>query len=452
MLPKELIDVRKVKGKIYPKFADEKDIELAEKVLQIFKSNIGKKYGTIQKTLKKIETADNFKKVRGFAKILERFCVEKSCSLNTDLDPLKVRFFLFERGFVVSKEERSKVIEYAAKYFNTNPEEIENAMYADREEEMIVTNVSSITPIELIKNYNLSLLQTSLFDTISVIFEFEGNYSRIFRAIKFYGLMYEIISYGKKASVELIGPATLIKMTKKYGTSIAKVIPEVIKAKKWKIIAKILDKDRIYTLEIDDSLKSLLPKAKFDEKFDSSLEEEFFRKLRNLGYNVNREMAIIKSGNRAFIPDFVVWKKGWKNKVYVEIAGFWTVEYIKRKIEKIRESKVPMVVIAREEFGDVKAKNVGFENVEFVIFSNKLDYGKIIKAINKLGKTEENFKEETILEVNLEELREKCKHVKNLEDLENLLKKYGLKLSDEILKALNIEVRWKGLKSELIFK
>jgi len=44
---------------------------------------------------------------------------------------------------------------------------------------------------------------------------------------------------------------------------------------------------------------------------------------------------LILSDGKAFIPDFVFEKHGVK--VYLEIVGFWTEDYLKRKLEKIKD-------------------------------------------------------------------------------------------------------------------
>jgi len=44
---------------------------------------------------------------------------------------------------------------------------------------------------------------------------------------------------------------------------------------------------------------------------------------------------LILSSGKAFIPDFVFEKYGVK--VYLEIVGFWTEDYLKRKLEKIKD-------------------------------------------------------------------------------------------------------------------
>jgi len=200
---------------------------------------------------------------------------------------------------------------------------------------LVISKVDEIDVEKLIKMYNLSLLQTALFNSTAMNFEIEGNYKSVFRAIKFFGLMYEITKAGESVEVEVVGPASLVKMVRKYGVSMAKAVPHVISAKKWKINAKILEGDRLYELEIDSSSKHLFPDVEPEVKYDSSFEVEFFRRIRNLGYLVEREPGVINAGGKAFIPDFAIWKDGWSEKVYVEIAGFWTEDYLKRKVEKI---------------------------------------------------------------------------------------------------------------------
>jgi hypothetical protein len=75
--------------------------------------------------------------------------------------------------------------------------------------------------------------------------------------------------------------------------------------------------------------------------FDSIVEEKFARKFlglsAGLGWKLVREPdPLIVSGGRAFIPDFLFVKPGRK-KVYLEIVGFWTPDYLERKFQKLAE-------------------------------------------------------------------------------------------------------------------
>jgi len=433
LLPKELLDVRRYRGKVFPKFAGKKDFELAERVIRIFKAGSGKKYGVLKKALKSIEDAKNFKKVRGFSKILEDRFLERRSKI--DVEPLKVREFLFERGYVTSRSERERVIGYAARYFKTDVEKIERAIYADLDEEQVVELEGDVSPEELVRLYNLSLLQTSLFNSLRLTFWTSSNHKEIFRAIKRLGLIYELYYEGEKIVVDVMGTASILKLTRKYGTSIAKLVPYILKAREWKIRAEILEGSRIYTLEIDNKYSNLFPVVEERIDYDSSLEEEFCRKLRSLGYEVVREPGLLKAGRHAFIPDFIVRRGG--SEVYVEIVGFWTEEYLKRKLEKIRKLNVPLLVVAREEFGEGKVDGL-------ITFSKRIPYNLVLREIRKFIGTTEPRKREYDSKL-IERLKEEIEKIgpKYLEELRPILEKYDI--DEFVLEKLGYRVVWKSL-------
>ena len=72
--------------------------------------------------------------------------------------------------------------------------------------------------------------------------------------------------------------------------------------------------------------------------FDSNIEEKFasrFEQSAN-GWKLVREPdPLIVSNGKALIPDFMFEKHG--RKIYLEIVGFWTKEYLERKIQKITD-------------------------------------------------------------------------------------------------------------------
>ncbi len=379
MLPKELLDVTRRNGRIYPRFAwDEKDVKLAEIVLKIYKLGLGKKYKLVLESLRKIENANNYRKVRGFAKIVERNCKFERA---TKLDPLAVRRALFERGYVTRLSEREKVLKDVAEQFGVDVKEIERAMFADREEERIISEVPEIEAKELVKMYNLSLLQTTIFNCLRLTFWVSSNHKNVFRKLKWLGLMYELYDENGKLLVSITGPASILKMTRKYGTSMAKLIPEIIKAENWWIRAEVVNdyEKRIYLLEMSDMYKKLFPEYEEKIEYDSSLEEEFARKMRFLGFEVIREPGIVKAGNYAYIPDFLIKKED--KEVYIEIAGFWTEDYVKKKLEKIRNSNIPLILLVREDLALGKVR----EGVDVILIDKRgrIPYRDVVKKIKE---------------------------------------------------------------------
>ncbi len=194
------------------------------------------------------------------------------------------------------------------------------------------------------------------------------------------------------------GALNVIKLTDRYGSAISKIIPTIMKSERWHLQADILrvtnsGKKLVYEFEIseksypnsfpsdkmikmhlensfyqdNESKKNPFPmnKKSHDEYnsndrknlniqeinienfidnsnvpmlFDSKIEKIFLQKfeLFKTGWTIEREPEpIITKQKTAFIPDFVLSK--FDNNVFVEIIGFWTKEYLERKITKIFE-------------------------------------------------------------------------------------------------------------------
>ncbi|OYT25678.1 MAG: hypothetical protein B6U95_08730, partial [Thermofilum sp. ex4484_82] len=128
------------------------------------------------------------------------------------------------------------------------------------------------------------------------------------------------------------GPASILKQSERYGTRLAKLIPYIICAEKWKISARILRNNRLYRFVLSDKFSRILPRYKLElVDYDSELEKIFYRRFTTLGsgWKLYREPEPLIAGRSVFIPDFVFEKDNVR--VYFEIVGFWTHEYLKRK-------------------------------------------------------------------------------------------------------------------------
>ncbi|WP_461864922.1 DUF790 family protein [Thermococcus sp.] len=375
MLPKELLDARRARGKIHLKFAGEKHLKLARALITTFESSIGQSYGELLEKISHMEKAGNYKKVRGFARILERQC---EFDMPTELNSPEVRQFLFEKGYVTNDFERLRVLQEASEHFGVSPAEIERAMFADRDEEKIMVKAPEMTPEGLIRQYNLSLLQTLMFSSLRMSFRASSHHQQIFRKIKLLGLMYQI----QDELIKITGPASILKLTRKYGVSMAKLIPEIVKAEEWFMRAEILDEHskRIYIFELSSSDGVMLPVVEGHVEYDSSLERQFAAKIKFLlGAEVIREPGVLKAGSYAYIPDFLIRKNG--KEVYVEIAGFWTEEYLKTKIEKLSKLRVPMLIIANDELLAGRLK--GIHGV-VLMRKGKIPYKDVIRKLKEM--------------------------------------------------------------------
>ncbi len=345
MLAKNLLLVNFRGGNVKPKYLH--DVNQAEQISSIFNECIDKKFKELKKELMKLELGKtNFKVIRGLAELIQRMC---EFAPSTDLDVLKIRRALFEKGFVVDEEKRDFIIRTIAGEFGVSKNDIENAMFADLPKEQELKQINVPTPEELVRRYNLSLTQTLLFNATEMIFTVGENYQQIFRTINYLGLMYETDG----TEIRVNGPVSLLKNTKKYGSSFAKLIPYIIKSNNWSIEAKIEmgrgNEPRIFTFNLNSRDDVPLPMKKEEEiEFDSEVEEKFYKDLTIYAsdWEIKREPTFIKAGNYVIIPDFGFYKNGIK--LFLEVVGFWTPEYIKKKIKKFNQTDTKIIAAVNQ--------------------------------------------------------------------------------------------------------
>lgn len=428
MLTKDLLVVRRYRGRIQPRYVDPQEAEsrvLAESLIRLFQeaAQCSLSREQLYRNLEGLESHKTFKLVRGLAQLLERRCVfGQACAI----EPKRLRACLFRRGYVTSEDERAKAFAQAAQEFNVGIAELTKAFWGDREEKQLLkgflpsppplpqraidqsTTVAPvrelvIKPVELLKQYNLSLTQTLLFDALELTFTASGNYQEIFRGVKYLGLMYEAVEeFPGRVKVRVDGPASLFKETTKYGTSLAKLIPALTRAQKFQLTARIKDGDVIFFFGLDDSRRHLFPDSQDEaERFDSAVEENFARRIRSLmpDWKVNREPTLLKAGIHVFIPDFGFERRGLR--CYLEIVGFWTPEYLQKKLAKLRavEVEAPLLIAVDTNLKCADRDLALGEGKEVFFYEKTLPLEPVIGRLLELGKRQTREEAKRLREV-----------------------------------------------------
>jgi predicted nuclease of restriction endonuclease-like RecB superfamily len=495
MLTSDLLVTKISKGKIEPVYAllDQDNLEIARSVIAVFQGHVGKTYGELIEELEGIEEI-NFRLIRGLAQILERRCViETDCAI----DPIAARKMVFEEsgGFITSKEGREKVLDRAARRLSIGPDELEKALWADHEANLAVKEFQALDPEDLLKQYNLSLAQTLLFRATAMEIQVEDNYQPVFRKIKQLGLIYSI----HDGRISLEGPLSLFKLTEKYGSSFARLLPTLMQAGRWSLKASISRKTfqgkRIYDFALDHTRRSLFGIESGPEiGFDSAIEKEFYQ-LGFKGWTVQREPAVLQAGEYAFIPDFSLERNG--ARIYVEIIGFWTPEYLRHKIQKLNllrekesmillvnrnlactgsefqaenllfyDRKIPHLEIIKilrgyeekqqaEEMARLKGMEISFGGDAEVIDLDEVAgrYGVGIEALKETikGQNKPGFLllgDQLISQHVLEEIQGELEGVKKHDEALKIFERYGIKAYSQALAMLGYKVKWSGLDPE----
>jgi predicted nuclease of restriction endonuclease-like RecB superfamily len=384
MLTSDLLVTKISKGKIEPVYAllDQDNLEIAQSVIDVFQEHLGRTYGELIEELEGIEEI-NYRLIRGLAQILERRCL---IEMESVIDPISARKAVFEesRGFITDEKERKTVLDKVAEKLSIDPDDLEKALWADNEGNLVIKEFQAITAENLLRQYNLSLAQTLLFKAAGLEIQIEDNYQQVFRKIKQLGLIYSI----DDGKITLEGPISLFKLTEKYGSSFAKLLPTLMESARWNLKASILKKTyqgkRIYDFTLDHTQRSIfsIEPGKDEIEFDSAIEKEFYQ-LSFRGWTIRREPTVLKAGQYAFIPDFSLERNG--TRIYVEIVGFWTPDYLKHKIQKINQlkEKESMILLVNRSLACTGSE---FQADNLLFYDRKIPHLEIIKILRRYEK------------------------------------------------------------------
>ena len=404
MLPLPLLRIRTRKGSITPLFCSDNELELAKKIIHEFESMWKKKEkrGLLVERVGALESKHDFKLVRGLYTLLERRCVFKSTS---SLDSVFVRKAIFEeasrRGFALTDFERGDIISGIASKLGVSPSDVEEAMWSDFEENMVLEKFDSMDENKLLAWYNLSLMQTLLFNCTKFEFIVHGgnNWKRALRDVKRFGLMYYLqknTDESDELTCSLDGPLSLFKLTDRYGTSIAKLLPSIITSEKWSvkawIVRKTMSGKKVLEFEMSDAevpstgLSSPYIEQRDNEGiYDSSIEEKFASKFEQFanGWKLIREPDPVIAEGKALIPDFMFEK--YNRRVYLEIVGFWTKEYLERKVQKLvasTEKNIDMLIAVNEDLACAKMSSLPKEKI--ILYKNEVPIRPIIDHLKRI--------------------------------------------------------------------
>ena len=379
----------KRKGEIQPRYAKffPDNLEVAQGLIEAYKANVGKQKKVFKAVVVDLENSGHeYRFVRALALLLDRKSIF-TCSSKTNPADLRKKIFQATEkfGLPTTPEKRKKIIEAVASEMMLTTENVEDYLYADLDEELILEKFDPPEALTLLEQYNLRLAQTLLFDSTELNFTASGNWQNLFFYVKKLGLIYEVIQ-DNGFWVKIDGPASLFKLTKRYGLSIAKLLPIIVANSQWTLSAKILWKytNEICNFKIESQKHgSLLKKPNLQlVTYDSAVEESFASQFQavNSGWTLKREPEPIPAGNQVIIPDFSLERAGLK--IYLEIVGFWTEEYMLRKAEKLKQVEGKMLLLVNENLACEKL--VALEKrpqLNFIYYHDKIPLASILRYL-----------------------------------------------------------------------
>lgn len=245
------------------------------------------------------------------------------------------------------------VLSTVAASLGVSPEDLQGSLFGDLPSERLVgAPAPPLSAMDLALRSNLALVQALLFRATVVRIEVEGNTRVLVRQAKWRGLICGVIerSAAGGATLELSGPFALFRNTRLYGRALGELIPLLAWCPHFRLRAECVFPGRRLTLQLgtgDPIFPSSAPR-----RYDSYLEERFAREFRRVapGWDVTREPEPVGADGRLIFPDFALqYRSDPGRRWLLEIVGFWTPDYVARKLALYRRARLPNLILCIDE-------------------------------------------------------------------------------------------------------
>ncbi|MFH1431904.1 MAG: DUF790 family protein [archaeon] len=280
--------------------------------------------------------------------------------------------------------------------------ELDEALWLDQEEEKRLCKKREPKEEDIVKTYNLCLFGTIFLNSLNVdimLPELDGSMVRkIYHLCKYGGLLCDVsITAGNNYVIEITGPFELAGKPEKYGHDISRVafrIFDSMKDKDFSFRSAVFIKNRKLNFSMGSrEMRNIglirdAGNEKETPRFDSAPEEKlygFFSENRQ-SWDIKREPEPIITENFLYIPDFVYFRS--KSKVYVEVMGYYTEHYQKKKIDKLKSLKdrgdIQMIIIANSVYDDEIKREIEDIGYPVVYFKGKdIPYGPVLRILEE---------------------------------------------------------------------
>ncbi|MGV2827037.1 DUF790 family protein [Myxosarcina sp. GI1(2024)] len=404
MLKSDLLIYRHSGETIVPKklTIDNRTLALAEEAIACFQNCVGKTQGELDCQLLELEgNSPDYRVRRGLAHLLRN-----SFSTFEIISPLEPQI-LRERVFIEAAKTptipryRSQTLEAIANTLagelnrNVSRQEIETGLYADLQENRILTQFDSPVAEALLHRYNLGQVQGIFYRATSVVINAHrndpGEYKLLFRYLKLFQLMAYIEGDADTGfTLTLDGPASLFKASTRYGLALAKMIPALLHVSKWSLQAKLQNRDPYsgnvkpgkFNLESDRcDLVSHYPPGK---PYDSMLEASFVKNWAKAKteWRLEREVDLVPLPGSVMIPDFRLVHPDGRDFL-LEIVGYWRPEYLRKKFYQVNNADADNLILAVSERLNLEKAGVKFTNLpnRVVWFKSKLQPQAVLEVL-----------------------------------------------------------------------
>jgi len=404
MLPTEFLINRLNGEEIIPKRLPINSImcAIADELITCFQQAIGGTQGELDRKLQSMEgDSPDYRLKRGLAHILKSSF--STFEIVSPLEPkeLRRRVFTLASQSIPSRQATEETLETLSSALTQElnqevlPHHIRTGLYADLQENRILTQYEDPAAEALLHRYNLSQVQGIFYRashmTINAHRNVPGQYKLLFRYLKLFQLMTYIEGDADHGfTITIDGPTSLFKPSTRYGLAIAKLLPALLHVTKWSLKATLQKRDpyngtlKTGHFALDDKC-GLVTHYPAGKTYDSMVEESFAKRWESqkTDWILEREVELIPLPGSVMIPDFRLVHPDGRDFL-LEIVGFWRPDYLQKKFYQVRRSECDNLILAISERLNLDKAGIKVEDVpaRIIWFKDKLSPKAVLKVLD----------------------------------------------------------------------
>jgi len=263
--------------------------------------------------------------------------------------------------------------------------ELGDSLFADLPgNRLVAAPASPLSPGELALRTNLALAQALLFRATTVRIEAVGNARALVRHAKWRGLICSVVerSSAADAVLALSGPFALFRHTRLYGHALGEMLPLLAWCRHFRLRAESVCRGRPLVLQLATG-DPIFPAAE-PRRYDSRLEERFARELQRLSpdWDVLREPEPVAAGGTLIFPDFALHHRyDPARRWLLEIVGFWTRDYVARKLALYRSARLSNLILCIDEERNCATDDLP-AGARVVRFHRRVDPAAVLRLVS----------------------------------------------------------------------
>jgi uncharacterized protein len=307
-------------------------------------------------------------KLRLATRVLDRLTIGR---IEAEVSPERVRSSLFRAG-AASDEARESVLERVASELSSTPRALESALFADlRSERRVAALPDDYSPSRLAIEINSALVAGLLARATHVRVRAWGDTHALVRQARLGGLIC-LVSREKGrmgrmggfeagaldevresgVMLDISGPFALFRHTAVYGRALAALVPRLTACSGFELVAPcVLSRGkRVWTVLVrsGDPIAETRELARPGGQVEARFAADFSRIAPD--WDLIGEPAPFTAADAVMFPDFeLVHRRDPARRWLLEIAGFWTRDYLDRKLERLRTAKIDRLILCVDE-------------------------------------------------------------------------------------------------------